>query len=162
MKEAYPVVMPEIHAEPWIPPAEPPLPRLAMDAADRAGVPALRAWPEVSGNGVRFGGLPVFLAWKVLAGGWHLVLLQPREVGALVPGARIEPLPEDWLGHLDLPALARPLALHPDFPGGASVHVVRVHGPGRAAVRSSAPPAPGVLAAVLGRLSGLEAWRVEG
>lgn len=154
--------MPEIHAEPWIPPAEPSLPRLAMAAADRDGLPSLRAWPEASGNGVRFGALPAFLAWRALAGGWHLVLLQARELGALVPGARTAPLPGDWLERLDLPALARPLALHPDFPGGASVHVVQVRGPGAAAVRSTAPAPPGLLAGVLARLSGLEAWRIEG
>ena len=40
----------------------------------------------------------------------HLVLVQPREVGALVPGARTAPLPEGWLEDLDLASLARPLA----------------------------------------------------
>jgi len=152
--------MRRIHVEPWIPPLEPPLVRLAMQAADFAGIAQLRAWPEVRGNGVSFGGLPPFAAWKVFDGGWHLVLLQAREVGSVVPGARIQPLPEGWLEGLDLPSLARPLALHPDFPGGATVHVIRVLSPGQAAVRSSIPVSQGVLEAVLRRLSGIGAWRI--
>ncbi len=153
--------MPEIHAEPWIPPAEPALARLAMEAADLEGNAQLRAWPERKGNGVSFGGLPAFAVWRAFEEGWHLVLVQARELGALVPGARVEPLPEDWLEGLDLASLAGPLALHPDCPGGASVHVVRVLAPGRAQARSSGPASPAVLTEVLRRLSGIQAWRIE-
>lgn len=154
--------MPEIHAEPWIPPAQPDLARLAMEAADRSGAAQVRAWPEVKGNGVDFGGLPTFLAWRAFLGNWHLVLVQARELGALVPGARMQPLPEAWLEKLDLAALAGPLALHPDFPGGATIHVLRILGPGQAQARSSGPVLPEVLEAVLRRLSGTSGWRFSG
>lgn len=153
--------MPEIHVEPWIPPVEPGLARLAMEAADRSGTAQLRSWPERKGNGVSFGGLPTFAVWRAFGSGWHLVLAQARELGALVPGARVEPLPEDWLERLDLTSLAGPLASHPDFAGGASVHVVRVLAPGRAEVRSSGPASPTIVAEVLRRLSGIQGWRIE-
>jgi hypothetical protein len=144
---------------PWLPPDHPDLARLAMAAADAAGVPTLRAWPEFRKGGVGFGGLPPFLAWRGREDGRdHLVLVQPREVGALVPGARTAPLAESWLEQLDLDSLARPLARHPDFPGGASVHVVHLAGPGRARVRTWGEPGPAVVAAVLERLTGLDRW----
>jgi hypothetical protein len=89
------------------------------------------------------------------------VLLQAREVGALVPGARIVPLPAGWLADLDLESLARPLAVHPAFPGGAAIHVVRLTGQGRAQVRTLGGPAPEVVRAVLERLTGLGVWEWE-
>ena len=144
---------------PWIPPEVPDLARLAMEAADAAGVRSLDAWPERRKGGIGFGALPPFLAWHGLEGGrHHLVLLQAREVGALVPGARTAPLPVGWLEDLDLDGLARPLACHPDFPGGASVHVVRLAGAGRARVRTLGEPGPAVVRAVLERLTGVGAW----
>jgi hypothetical protein len=146
---------------PWLPPERPDLARLAMDAADAAGLGELRAWPERRKGGIGFGALPPFLPWRGEAGGGqHLVLLQPREVGALVPGARSAPLPEGWLAELDLASLARPLAGHPDFPGGASVQVVRLPGPGRAEVRTWGEPGEAVVRAVLERLTGVETWKV--
>ncbi len=130
-----------------------------MAAADAEGVGQLRAWPERRKAGIGFGDLPPFLCWRGEEGGrQHLVLLQPREVGALVPGARSTPLPERWLERLDLESLARPLARHPDFPGGAAVHVVHLAGPGRARVRTLGEPGAGVVRTVLARLTGLEAW----
>jgi len=88
-------------------------------------------------------------------------LLQPREAGALVPGARPRPLPGSWLEDLDLEALAAPLARHPDFPGGASVHVVGILAPGRVRVRTRGG-SPGVLVAdVLERISAVRGWRVS-
>ena len=152
---------PAFHIEPWLPPAQPDLARLAMAAADAAGIQALRAWPELRKGGIGFLDLPSFLSWQGLEqGSRHLVLVQPREVGALVPGARSAPLPGGWLERLDLDSLARPLACHPDFPGGAAVHVVHLAGPGRAQVRSLGQPGPGVVRAVLERLTGVraEAW----
>jgi hypothetical protein len=152
---------PAFAIEPWLPPAEPDLARLAMAAADAAGIQALPAWPERRKGGIGFGELPPFLSWQGLEHGRrHLVLLQPREVGALVPGARSAPLPERWLERLDLDHLARPLASHPGFPGGAAVHVVHLAGAGRAQVRSVGEPGPGVVRAVLERLTGVaaEAW----
>lgn len=89
------------------------------------------------------------------------MLLQAREVGALVPGARTAPLPADWLDRLDLASLARPLAVHPAFPGGAAVHVVQLPGPGRARVRTLGEPGPAVVRAVLERLTGWGAWDWE-
>ena len=86
------------------------------------------------------------------------MLVQPREVGALVPGARSVPLPGRWLEELDLENLARPLAAHPDFPGGAAVHVVRLSGIGRAQVRSLGEPGPALVRAVLERLTGVADW----
>ena len=145
--------------DPWIPPASPDLAALAMEAADAAGVASLRSWPEVRKSGIGFGGLPPFSCWRGEAEGrWHLVLLQAREVGALVPGARIERLPGGWLDALDLESLARPLAQHPDFPGGASVHVVQLPGGDRFRVRSSGPAAPGLVAEVLKRVSSIRTW----
>jgi len=144
---------------PWLPPEQPDLARLAMAAADAAGIRELRAWPELRKGGIGFGDLPPFLSWRGEEGGrLHLVLVQPREVGALVPGARSAPLPERWLESLDLDSLARPLACHPDFPGGASVHVVRLAGPGRAQVRTLGEPGPALVRAVLERLTGVVAW----
>jgi hypothetical protein len=130
-----------------------------MAAADIAGVKELRAWPELRKGGIGFGDLPPFLAWQGQEGDRnHLVLVQPREVGALVPGARTVALPEGWLEDLDLDSLARPLACHPDFPGGAAVHVVRLTGVGRARVRTLGEPGPDVVRAVLDRLTGVGAW----
>ena len=147
--------------QPWVPPAEPDLARLAMAAADDAGAAELRAWPEARKGGIGFGDLPPFLAWRGTAGGQHhLVLLQVREVGALVPGARMAPLPAGWLEALDLEALARPLARHPAFPGGASVQVVHLPGGNVAQVRTWGTPAPALVAEVLRRLSGLQDWRM--
>jgi hypothetical protein len=144
---------------PWIPPEHPDLARLAMEAADAAGIRSLDAWPELRKGGIGFGALPPFLAWRGLEGGrQHLVLLQAREVGALVPGARLPNLPADWLGQLDLDSLARPLAGHPDFPGGAAVHVVHLPGAGRARVRSFGAPGLAVVRAVLERLTGVGTW----
>ena len=146
--------------EPWLPPEQPDLARLAMAAADAAGVRELRAWPEWRKGGIGFGGLPPFLSWRGGAPGrrHHLVLVQPREAGALVPGARRAPLPEDWLAELDLDSLARPLACHPDFPGGAAVHVVRLAGTGLAQVRTLGEPGPEIVRAVLERLTGIADW----
>ena len=147
--------------QPWLPPAGPDLVRLAWEAADGAGDGALRAWPEVRKGGIAFGDLPPFLAWRgTQAGRHHLVLLQVREVGALVPGARPAALPEGWLEALDLDALARPLARHPDFPGGASVHVVHLPGGNQARVRTSGEAAPDLVAGVLERVSAVRGWRV--
>lgn len=145
--------------EPWLPPASPELAMLAMEAADEAGLASIRAWPEVRKGGIGFGGLPPFLCWRGQDGGpWHLMLLQAREIGALVPGAHVAPLPTDWLASLDLESLARPLARHPDFPGGASVHVVHLPGGDRYRVRTFGQPAPGLAGEVLKRTSHIESW----
>ena len=147
--------------EPWIPPAKPDLAVLAMDAADAAGVASLRVWPEFQKGGIAFGGLPPFLCWRGKGpDGWHLVLLQAREVGALVPGARTAPLPSGWLEALDLEALARPLARHPAFPGGASVHVAHLPGGDRVRVRTFGIPAPELVAEVLKRTSHIQIWNL--
>lgn len=146
---------------PWLPPAEPDLARLAWDAADREGLGSLRGWPEVHKGGIAFGGLPPFLSWRGQdGGGWQLVLLQPRELGALVPGARVAPLPEGWLEALALEDLARPLVLHPDFPGGTSLQVAQLPHPGLARVRTAGRQAPELVGAVLARLTGREDWEV--
>ncbi len=146
--------------EPWILPPRPDLARLAMDAADDLGLASLRAWPEARKGGIGFGDLPPFLSWH----GWfedrhHLVLLQPRELGALVPGARTAPLPPRWLEDLDLESLARPLARHPAWGGTlASVHVVGVPKAGEAKVRTAGEPAPAVIQAVLARVAEARVW----
>lgn len=146
---------------PWLPRPEPDLARLAMEAADLAGIAELRDWPEWRKGGVAFRDLPVFLPWIGREGGLdHLVLLQPRELGALVPGARTLPMPEGWLEELDLEALGRPLALHPDLGGQGRVHVVRILGPGRALVRSLGGPAPALVGAVLAKVSGIAPWEL--
>ncbi len=154
--------MAEITVEPWVLPPSPDLARLAMEAADAEGVGELRAWPEARKGGVGFGALPPFLTWHgVKEGRHHLVLLQPREVGALVPGARVGPLPPRWLETLDLASLARPLAHHPAFPGGASVHVVHIEGQGEGAeahVRTHGDPAPDLIRAVLEQVSSVRLW----
>lgn len=154
--------MPSLAVEPWILPPQPDLARLAMEVADALQVAELRAWPEARKGGIGFGDLPPFLSWHGLKKGQHhLVLLQPREVGALVPGARIQPLPQGWLDALDLESLARPLAHHPAFEGGASVHVVRLS-PGESApalyLRSYGQPAPDLVQAVLEQVSAVRIW----
>jgi len=150
--------MTDFALEPWIPPTGTDLPRLAMDAADEEGVVSLTAWPEVDKGGVRFGVLPPFLIWRGVAEGrMHLVLLQPREVGALVPGARKANVPEGWLEALDVEALARPLRHHPDL-RGCAVHVVHLPTSGDAQVRDSGTAAPDLVAAVLDRVSGVRVW----
>ena len=132
-----------------------------LNRADEAGVASLRAWPELRKGGVGFGSLPPFLCWRGRAEGtWHLVLLQAREVGALVPGASTAPLPGGWLEGLDLPALARPLARHPDFSGGASVHVVQLPGGDAFRVRTYGTPAPAVVAEVLKHTSHIQIWHL--
>jgi hypothetical protein len=145
--------------EPWIPPDSPDLGALAMAAADDVGVESLRAWPVVRKGGIAFGNLPPFLCWRGrVEGAWHLVLLQAREIGALVPGARMEPLPSGWLDTLDLASLARPLARHPDFPGGTSVHVVHLPGGESFRTRTFGTPAPSLVAEVLKRTSHIQIW----
>ncbi len=144
--------------EPWIPPASTDLARLAMDAADAEGVISLTAWPEADKGGVRFGALPPFLVWRgVEADRIHVVLVQPREVGALVPGARKALVPDGWLEALDLEALARPLRHHPDL-RGCAVHVVHLPAGGHAKIRDAGPAVPELIAAVLDRLSGVKVW----
>lgn len=152
--------MAELTVEPWLLPPQPDLARLAMEAADALGVAELRAWPEARKGGIGFGDLPPFLSWHGTEDGrHHLVLLQPREIGALVPGARVEPLPSRWLADLDLAALARPLSAHPAWMGTlASVHVVHLTRAGEAHVRSAGEPAPEVIRAVLARLSDIQIW----
>ncbi len=148
-----------LNLEPWLPPAVPDLAVLAMAAADEAGLHCLRAWPEWRKGGIGFGDLPPFLGWQVeQEGAWHLVLLQPREVGALVPGARTAALPEAWLAALDLDALARPLARHPDFPGGAAVHVVHLPGGPVFQVRTWGHPQVEVVVEVLKRITSSQNW----
>lgn len=150
-----------LSVEPWIPPASPDLALLAMEAADEAGLASLRAWPSVSKGGVRFGELPPFLCWYGnVDGAWHLVLLQAREVGALVSGARTASLPPGWLEALDLEALARPLARHPDFARGTSVHVVHLPGTEAFRVRTFGTPAPDLVAEVLKRTSHIQIWHL--
>ena len=150
-----------LSVEPWVPPVSPDLAILAMEAADEAGLASLRAWPEVRKGGIGFGTLPPFLCWRGLAdGASHLVLLQARELGSLVPGARTAPLPPGWLEALDLEALARPLVRHPDFPGGASVHVVQLPGNEAFRVRSFGRPAPALVVAVLKRTSHIQIWHL--
>lgn len=148
-----------LHVEPWVPPLQPDLARLAMEVADRFDVRELHAWPEARKGGIGFGSLPPFLSWLgVQHGKRHLVLLQAREVGALVPGARIAPLPPRWLESLDLESLARPLAHHPAFEDGASVHVVQLKPKGEVQIRSYGDAAPDVIRAVLERLSDVRVW----
>ena len=148
--------------EPWILPPQPDLSRLAMDVADHLGVVELRAWPEARKGGIGFGDLPPFLSWHGLVDGrHHLVLLQPREVGALVPGARVQALPPRWLEELDLESLARPLAHHPSFAGCAAVHVVRlVAGPmaPEVQVRTFGAGCPDLIRAVLEQVSSVRVW----
>jgi hypothetical protein len=88
------------------------------------------------------------------------VLLQAREVGALVPGARTAPLPADWLEELDLDSLARPLARHPAFPGGTSVHVIHLPGGPTFQARTFGRPAPSLLADVLKQTSHIQVWHL--
>jgi len=153
--------MPLTLLQPWVPPVEPDLARLAMEAADEAGVASLRTWPEQRKGGIGFGELPPFLGWRGIQDGHHhLVLLQPREVGALVPGARLVSLPSGWLEGLDLEALAQPLARHPAFPGGASVHVVHLPGGNIARIRTWGAAAPELVAEVLRRVSAIQDWIV--
>jgi hypothetical protein len=75
-----------------------------------------------------------------------------------VPGARTQPLPPRWLETLDLESLAQPLAHHPAFPDGASVHVVQLPAAGEARVRSFGAPAPDLVREVLGRVSSVQVW----
>ena len=147
--------------EPWLPPTSPDLATLAMAAADEAGAVTLRAWPEVRKGGIAFADLPPFLCWRGQDDhGWHLVLLQAREVGALIPGARTAPLPDGWLESLDLDALARPLARHPDFPGGASVHVAQLPGGEGFRTRTYGTAALGLVAEVLKHTSHIQVWNL--
>ncbi len=149
-----------LQIEPWVLPLQPDLARLAMEVADRLDVRQLHAWPEARKGGIGFGSLPPFLSWLgVQKGKRHLVLLQAREVGSLIPGARTAPLPQQWLNTLDLESLARPLAQHPAFEDGASVHVVHLAAKGQAQVRSYGDAAPEVIRAVLERLSDVRVWR---
>ena len=146
---------------PWLPPTDFDLLRLAMEAADANGSGRCDAWPEFRQGGIGFKALPAFLAWHGFDGaGHHLILVQPREVGALVPGARTRPLPERWLEDLDLEALAAPLARHPDFPGGASVHVAGILAPGLVRVRTRGRAPGDLVADVLERISAVRGWRV--
>ena len=151
--------MDELRVEPWVPPSHPDLARLAMEVADRFDVRELSAWPEARKGGIGFGSLPPFLSWSGVENGkQHLVLLQAREVGAMVPGARTAPLPRQWLESLDLESLARPLAQHPAFGDGASVHVVHLKPKGEAQVRTFGEAAPAVVRAVLERLTDVQVW----
>lgn len=159
MNRAYPGTVDELTVEPWILPPKPVLARLAMDVADALNVKELRSWPIADRGGIGFGGLPPFLSWHGLQNGkHHLVLLQAREVGGLVPGAKTAPLPQRWLENLDLESLARPLAHHPAFEGGAAVHIVHLSARGEAQVRSYGESAPEVIREILARLSDVQVW----
>lgn len=147
-----------MQASPWLPPASPSLERLAWDVADAEGLSTLRAWPEIRMAGVAFGGLPPFLCWQVFDGAHHLVLLQVREIGALLRQSNLEVLPDRWLESLDLAALARPLARHPDFPSGTTVHVVQLIAPGHLQVRDHGHAAPDAVIFVVQRLTGIADW----
>lgn len=149
---------------PWIPPSDPDLARLAMEVADRLEVADLRAWPEHRKGGIGFWILPPFLSWHAIKDGHHhLVLVQPREVGALVEGARMEPLPNRWWVTLDMESLARPLAHHPAWAGEvASIHVVAVKPAGpdpEVWTRTYGQEDPDVVRAVLDQVAGLKLWR---
>lgn len=151
--------MNDLWVEPWILPLQPDLARWSMEVADQFGVRELGAWPEARKGGIGFGTLPPFLSWLgVQQGKRHLVLLQAREVGALVPGAHTAPMPHQWLESLDLESLARPLAHHPALGDGASIHVVHLKPTGEAQVRSYGAAAPDVIRAVLERLSDVRVW----
>ncbi len=151
--------MDDLQVAPWVLPPEPDLARLAMEVADQLEVRELHAWPEARKGGIGFGSLPPFLSWLgVQHGIRHLVLLQAREVGALVPGARTAPLPQRWLEDLDMESLARPLAHHPAFGTGASIHVVSPTPKAEVRVRSYGVAAPEVIRAVLERLSDVQVW----
>jgi len=151
--------MNDLRVEPWVLPLHPDLAHLAMEVADQFDVRELRAWPEARKGGIGFGSLPPFLSWLgVQHGIRHLVLLQAREVGALVPGARTAPLPNQWLESLDLESLARPLAHHPALGDGASVHVVQLKPKAEVHIRSYGDAAPDVIRAVLERLSDVQVW----
>lgn len=151
--------MNDLLVEPWVLPLQPDLARLAMEVADQLDVRELRAWPEASKGGIGFGSLPPFLSWLGVQNGLkHLVLLQAREVGAMVPGARTAPLPDHWLENLDLESLARPLAHHPALGDGASVHVVHLKPKAEVQVRSYGDAAPEIIRAVLERLSDVQVW----
>ncbi len=151
--------MDDLRVEPWILPLQPDLARLAMEVADHFDVREIRAWPETRKGGIGFGSLPPFLSWLGMTQGKrHLVLLQAREVGALVPGARTAPMPHQWLDSLDLESLARPLAHHPALGGDASIHVVQLKPGGEAQIRSYGQAAPEVVRAVLERLSDVQVW----
>jgi hypothetical protein len=67
-------------------------------------------------------------------------------------------LPDGWLDALDLEALARPLARHPAFPGGAAVHVVHLPGGPHYRVRTFGRPEPGLVVEVLRRVSSVQVW----
>jgi hypothetical protein len=147
--------------EPWIPPLVPDLALLAMEAADEEGISSLRLWPEVRKGGIAFSGLPPFLCWRGRCrDAWHLVMLQAREVGALVPDARVTPLPEGWLEALDLEALGRPLSRHPAFPGGASVHVVHLPGGNTFRCRTFGDSASRLIEEVLRCTSHIQVWNL--
>ena len=150
-----------LSVEPWVPPTTPDLALLAMEAADEAGLASLRAWPEVRKGGIAFAGLPPFLCWRgEELGAHHLVLLQAREVGALIPDSRTVPLPAGWFETLDLQSLARPLARHPAFPGGTSVHLVHLPGGGSFRVRTFGHTASGLVGEVLKRTSHIQIWNL--
>jgi hypothetical protein len=67
-------------------------------------------------------------------------------------------MPEGWFEVLDLESLARPLARHPDFPGGASIHVVHLPGGDSFRIRSYGFPAPDLVTRVLERTSHIQIW----
>jgi hypothetical protein len=67
-------------------------------------------------------------------------------------------MPKGWLDALDLESLARPLSCHPDFPGGASVHVVHLPGGNTCRVRTFGAPAPDLVAEVLSRTTHIQSW----
>jgi hypothetical protein len=64
------------------------------------------------------------------------------------------------LDGLDLASLARPLARHPDFPGGTSVQVVHLPGGERFRVRTFGTPAPDLVVEVLKQLSHIQNWKL--
>ncbi|MBI4913215.1 MAG: hypothetical protein HY823_10795 [Acidobacteria bacterium] len=135
--------------------------RLVLEAEDREG-PLEPPVPQVRGNGLVLGALPSVLCWRGREGPRvQLMLLQARELGALVPGARMDPLPPGWLDSLDLAGLAQVLRGHPDFGPGCGVHGLAVQGPGAARRRGHGPWSGTLGAGALARLTGIGGWRIS-
>lgn len=143
----------------WIVPSAPSLEELSFKASESHGavhVEILRAL----GGGIVLNEMPPFSAWmRSTKDEIDLVLLQARELGSLVPHARIQPFTKDWIHDIDLVSIHQTLSAHPDLnKKSLNLSFVHIAKNGHAHIRSFPKTNREVILAVLNKVSIRPDW----